>query len=452
MTEPLDHSGSQSDSLDTPSKAAPITSRLRQEVTRLHKNPMVRNAQWMLLGQGLGYISQGLTFILLARLLGSLEFGIYAGAFSFVSLVAQYSSLGSPSIFFRYVCPDPSRFRLYWGNILLTTSSLGVVFVLALSLIGPHVSRFYSIKLILAVAISECLCRQLAVASATVFQAFEQLRVTAILNLLTNVLRLIVVSILVLWLHQANAATWAKAMLSVSIVAAVIAVSLVIMRFGKPLFSPRLVAARAGEGFLYAMSYSTQSIYNDVDKTMLGHYGMNAANGIYSMAYRFVDIASMPVNAVQAATAARFFRQGAGGVSVTKEFAKRIIRRTSVIGLIAVIGLFVCAPIIPHILGASFAESSSALRWLCLLPLFRSFQCSAGDALSSAGRADMRLVSQVIAGVLNFSANLYLIPRYSWHGAAWSSIGTDAFMAFANWSLVYTLGRRTGLPRGELQD
>ena len=403
---------------------------------------MVRNAQWVLLGQGLGYASQAGTFILLAHLLGSVQFGIYAGAFSFVSLVAPYSNLGSPAIFLRYVCPDHSRFRLYWGNILLATFALSFVFVIALSLIGPHLSHSYSLGLILAVAISECLCRQLALCSATVFQAFEQLRLTATLNLLTNVMRFIAVALLVHFLHTTSATTWAIATLLVSTLAAVVAVSLVTAHFGKPLLSPRLVAARAREGSLYAFSYSTQSIYNDVDKTMLGHYGMNAANGVYSMAYRFVDIASMPVNAVQAATHPRFFKHGVGGIAATKQFAQRIIRRTSLVGLIASLALFVFAPIVPHFLGASFAETVYALRWLCLLPLIRSFHCSAGDALSGAGRADVRLLSQLGAGIFNFSVNLYLIPHYSWRGAAWSSIATDGLLAVANWSLVYALARR----------
>ena len=442
MSEPLARKESKVDNPAPTQRISPIRALLRRELTHLSRNPMARNAQWMLLGQGLGYTSQAGTFILLAHLLGPVEFGIYAGAFAFVSLIAPYSNLGSPAIFLRYVCPDHSRFRLYWGNILLATISLSIVFILALSLIGPHVSKFYSLKLILAVAVSECLCRQLAVCSATVFQAFEQLRLTATLNLLTSVMRFIAVALLVHFLHKTDAATWANATLLVSLLAAIMAVSLVTTRFGMPCFSPRLVAARAGEGSLYAISYSTQSLYNDVDKTMLGHYGMNAANGIYSMAYRFVDIASMPVNAVQAATAPRFFKHGASGVWATNEFAQKIVRRTSVIGLFAAAALFLFAPLVPHVLGASFAETTDALRWLCLLPLFRSFHCSAGDALSGAGRADIRLMSQLGAGIFNFSVNLYLIPHYSWRGAAWSSIATDGLLAAANWTLVYWLVKR----------
>ena len=63
----------------------------------------------------------------------------------------------------------------------------------------------------------------------------------------------------------------------------------------------------------FALSYSTSGICDNIDKTMLGHYGMNAANGIYTMAYRAIDVATMPLYAVQGAAIPRFFRNGAAG-------------------------------------------------------------------------------------------------------------------------------------------
>jgi len=53
--------------------------------------------------------------------------------------------------------------------------------------------------------------------------------------------------------------------------------------------------------FVFAVSGSTTSAYNDFDKVMLGHYGMTVANGIYSMAYRVINIATMPIQSIEAA-------------------------------------------------------------------------------------------------------------------------------------------------------
>jgi O-antigen/teichoic acid export membrane protein len=94
------------------------------------------------------------------------------------------------------------------------------------------------------------------------------------------------------------------------------------------------------------------------------------------------------------------------------------------------------APAIPHLLGRSFSESVTALRWLCLLPVFRSFHLSAGDALTGAGHQKLRLGSQAFAAAFNFGANLYLIPHYGWLGAAWSSLATDGLLGIFNWTVL----------------
>jgi O-antigen/teichoic acid export membrane protein len=77
-----------------------------------------------------------------------------------------------------------------------------------------------------------------------------------------------------------------------------------------------------------------------------------------------------------------------------------------------------------------------ALRWLCLIPFFRAFQLSAADALAGAGKQSWRLAAQMIAAGANVAMNIYLIPRYSWHGAAWSSLATDAMLGVSLWSIV----------------
>jgi O-antigen/teichoic acid export membrane protein len=52
------------------------------------------------------------------------------------------------------------------------------------------------------------------------------------------------------------------------------------------------------------------------------------------------------------------------------------------------------------------------------------------------------LVSQSIAAIGNLLLNLYLVPRYSWHGAAWASLGTDAALGVMNWLALIFLSRR----------
>jgi O-antigen/teichoic acid export membrane protein len=101
--------------------------------------------------------------------------------------------------------------------------------------------------------------------------------------------------------------------------------------------------------------------------------------------------------------------------------------------------MFAGAPLIPRILGPGFSQSTSALRWLCLIPVFRSVQTLSGAALTGAGYQSYRTGAQVVAAVLNFASNLWLIPAYGWHGAAWSSLITDGAIGAMNLSILQGL-------------
>jgi O-antigen/teichoic acid export membrane protein len=421
--------------------------RFRREWRRVCHSSLARNASWMFFGQGLSVVCQGAYFILLGRLLGSTEYGIYVGAVAMVSILSQYSPLGSHSVFLRYVSPDPKNFAPYWGNILVTTFALGSLFVALATLAGPHLLHSDSWAMLLCVALGDCVCAQLTAAAGRVFQAFEKMRITAGLNLLVNLLRTLLAGLMLWRLHHGTAWQWAVAALIVSFTAACISLALVTRFYGKPSFSIPLLRRRMGEGFVFALSYSTTGVYNDIDKAMLGHYGMNAANGIYTMAYRVIDVCTMPIAAIQGAAFPRFFRKGVDGVRSTAEYAARIVKRTAPLALLSAAAMLLAAPIIPRLLGKGFGESVLALRWLCLLPLFRSFQLSAGDAVTGAGHQKLRLGSQAAAAAFNFGINLYLIPLYSWRGAAWSSLATDGMLAVFNWTVLLCLTSEHGLRR-----
>jgi O-antigen/teichoic acid export membrane protein len=417
---------------------------LRREWEKVRHSSLARNASWMVVGQVFSVICQGTYFIFLGRLLGSAEYGIYVGAVAIASILSQYSPFGSHSVLLRYVSSDPNKFASYWGNVLVTTATLGSLFVALLTFAGPHLAHSYSWPLLFCVGLGDCLCTQLTAAAARVFQAFENMHITAALGILVSLLRALTAGFMLWRFNHGTASEWALAALIVSSLAACIALVLVTRIHGRPTFSTKLLRQRMGEGLVFALSYSTTGVYNDLDKAMLGHYGMNVGNGIYTMAYRVVDVFTMPITAVQIATFPRFFRKGVDGAGSTAEFALRIVKRTASLALVSAVVMLLTAPIIPRLAGESFGASVLALRWLCPLPIFRSFHLSAGDAITAAGHQRLRLGSQVIAAAFNLVINLYLIPLYSWRGAAWSSLATDGLLALFNWAVLLWLASAQG--------
>jgi hypothetical protein len=112
------------------------------------------------------------------------------------------------------------------------------------------------------------------------------------------------------------------------------------------------------------------------------------------------------MNSIHAAAFPRFYRKGSGGIHDTTAYALRILKRTGPLAIFLVVTMALAAPMIPYLVGKSFSDSVLALRLLCLLPLFRSFQYSAGDALTGAGRQKLRLGVQVAAAAFNFAIRM----------------------------------------------
>jgi len=415
------------------------TRALKNEIRRLWTNPLARNAGWMLLGQGANLVLQAGYFILLARLLGVKEYGVFAGAFAFVSIATPYSGLGSGLLFVQYVSTDAGRFAAYWGNILLSTAVMGSLLTALLYLVAPHLLNPESASVALLVALGECLCRQVVICISQVFQAFEKLRMTAAVSLLTSLLRLGAVIALALLFHRATAWQWAVASLVVTALAAIASGMLVATLYGAPNFSLRLFRSRLTEGLNFSLAGSTQSVYNDIDKTMLSHYGMNIANGLYTMAYRVVDVATIPVTALDAAALPRYFRQSSEGAASVRKLSVRLAARAALLGILVAGCMFLAAPLIPHIIGRGFAGSVRALRWLCLLPAFRGIHQLTGSAVTGLGFQRYRTIGQLGAAALNFGLNLWLIPHYGWEGAAWASLATDGGLAVVNWLILQSL-------------
>lgn len=421
---------------------------LSTEIRNIRSSSLAHNAGWMFAGQGLTLLIQAAYFILLARLLGVREYGVFAGAFAFVSLATPYSGLGSGLVFMQHVGSNVENFAAYWGNILLSTLTGGILVTVILYLVAPRLLNPQSASIVLMVALGECMCRQLVLCIGQMFQAFEQLRMTAGIALFASLLRLLAVGVLALLLHRATAWQWAFTSLLVSVVAALIGSAVVVALYGRPQFQPHLLFRRLGEGMNFSLAGSSQFAYNDIDKVMLSHYGMNVANGIYTMAYRIVDFTTVPVTAMDAAALPHFFRKSQEGVATVRGLSVRLAWRAALIGALAAGCMFIAAPLIPRIFGKEFGESVAAFRWLCLIPALRGVHQLTGSAITGMGFQRYRTITQLAAAALNFVLNLWFIHRYSWLGAAWASLATDGALAMANWTVLQRL-KHTALETGK---
>ncbi len=402
-------------------------------------NSLRRNTLWMISGHGISLLFQAAYFILIGRTLGSHEYGAFVGVAALINVLSQFSSLGMEMILVRNISRARESFAVTWGNAL-RISICGFVVLLGLAMLVGHFTLKHELqRLIPYVALSDALLGKIVQLASRAFQGAGMLVQTARLTAFTNIAR--AVSALGLFFFaasvhfHADALLWTRIYWISSLVTASLAFGSVTRRLGWPRFG-RISMRDMTEGFSFSLSSSSISVYNDIDKTFLAGVGQLYAAGIYSAAYRVIDVASIPIYALYTAATPQFFREGEGGVANACAIAKRLLRPTVPYGILIAMGLFACASVLPYIFGASFQGSVEALRWLCLLPLIRVLHYAWGTTITGSSSQWYRTATQLGAAGSNLLLNMVLIPHWSWRGAAIASLLTDAGLAVASWMIV----------------
>jgi O-antigen/teichoic acid export membrane protein len=338
--------------------------------------------------------------------------------------------VGSASLLIKNVARDRLVFSKYWGNALFLNVASGSLLVLLVLLVArlllpAHISSL----LILCVALGDLIFTRLLDNSASAFQAFDSLHVTAQLYLFAGVARLLGAIALHLLVPRPTATAWAVLYLIAAAVSGLLGVVLVCRRLGRPHLALHLFRREALEGVFFSCGQSTETIYNDIDKTMLTALSDLESAGIYAAAYRIIDVTFVPVNSFLWASYSHFFIKGAAGIESSLAYAKRLLSRAGIYSIAASLGLFLLAPLVPRIIGSQYLHTVEAMRWLAAIPILRMFHRFLAYALAGAGYQGARTAAQGGAALLNVFLNLWLIPAYSWRGAAWSSLACDGLLA-----------------------
>lgn len=411
---------------------------------------LAKNTLWVALGQALRVAIQAVYFILIARALGAREYGAYVGVLALVAIAAPFASFGSGNLLVRHVARDSQTFPRHWGKALVITLGAGTgLLVLVVAVGRVWLPPSVPLELLLAIGAAELVFCRIVDVGAQAYQAHQRLARTALLHLVLSPLRLAGAAILIAVTGSPTAGELGLVYLAAALVGAAVAVILVNWELGRPEFRPRDLWAELNDGAFFSLSLSAQSANADVDKVMLARLGTLEATGVYGAAYRLLDVAFLPVRSVLMAAYARFFQQGLHGVGAAARYGKGFLSPGVWYGLGIAAVMYLVAPILPVILGQEYEEAVAVVRWLSVLPLLKTVHYFGADALTGAGYQGVRTIILLGITATNVLLNLWLIPRYSWRGAATATIVSDGLMGLMIWVTLWYLvrnGRRFDHP------
>ena len=187
----------------------------------------------------------------------------------------------------------------------------------------------------------------------------------------------------------------------------------------------RLNIKRHLKGILIIFSMSLAiSIYTNLDGVMLGSYGSKYSLGLYSAASKIISLVMGIVTSLGAVLLPRISNY----IEEKKEEEiKKILEKTFSFLLFliipSIIGIyFTVNEIILLFAGKEYLEATTTLKILSLIILFIGFSNFIGMQILYPRGEEKKVFYSVLAGaIINFSLNLYLIPRYYQNGAAFAT-------------------------------
>ena len=408
--------------------------------------PFLRNTASMIAGAMVRLLLQAAYFVVIARSLGADQFGAFSGVLALIAVLSPFATLGMGNLIIKNVSRDETTFRDSWGNALFATAALSAGFLVLVLLVSHLVlPREISWLLLVFVALSDMLLVNVVNLAGQAFQSFERLHKTSSVQVVLIAARVAAAVILVVFVHHPTAMLWSGFYFLGTGASAVYSFVWVCRELGWPTLALGALRRNAREGVYFSVSLSSQSIYNNIDKTMLARLSTLDGTGIYTTAYRLIDLAFQPVSALLASTYSRFFQHGAAGLAASTRFARRLLPFSAGYGILAALCLSLAAPVVPHILGNSYARAVEAVWWLSPIIFLRSVHYFLADSLTGSGFQGIRTFVQLLVAGQNVLLNLWLIPAHGWRGAAWASLASDGMLMIGLALTILVLVRKTPL-------
>lgn len=387
---------------------------------------------------GLRLLVQASTLLLVARILGPVEFGAFAGIAALAVLMGTFATFGTHLVLLAEVAKNPARRDAVLTYALPTTlMSGGLLFagyLLVCWLLFAHVGL--PLVVIACIGLTETLLLPLFTLPATEELALEKTARSQLLMVLPLTLRTLAAGA-VWWLAPAQPLlvfAW------LYLASAVLALGL--MRAYKPHAWPApsrwRLASRAELKYSagYAALALTAAGPAELDKMLAVKLLPLGASGLYAAASRVIGAATLPVVALLLSAMPRLFRHSAESPAQARRLNRWIFASVFIYGLVLAGLLWLAAPLVQQLFGSAYHGMAQMLQWLCLAVPALALRISVASILMTMERPWRRAGFEVMGMATLVIAALALYPPLGAKGMALALAASEWGMVVVGYKLI----------------
>lgn len=170
-------------------------------------------------------------------------------------------------------------------------------------------------------------------------------------------------------------------------------------------------------------------LYFKVDTILLSFFTTSSDVGIYSVAYKIIETLVFFPAMVIGLMFPLFSRYIFTNKKIFIKISNIILKLFMLIVIpLVIVTLFLASDIINIVGGSAFGEATRVLQILIFALAFIFFGHLFTNILIAGAHQKKLMFALIIAAIINITANIILIPQYSYTGAAIVSVGTELFV------------------------
>lgn len=389
----------------------------------------------------LGLVSSIVVMYLITTRLGPGDYGYFVGVQALVATLGMLSYASVSQVVMQTIVRDREEPAAAFARSLGLLAG-GTTLTLALGLgLRPLLFPHLPIAVFALLGVAELVGSGVVAVAASYLQALDAYRQSVVIRLVLLVLRSLAVLLLALVGHLSlESVAWSYCVLGLAAAGAV----LVRLRRGSRL-SLRIARPTRGEvrdSLSFAAALLSFAVHEDADKILMVRLADPVAAGLYAAAYRAVQVAVSPLRALVAASHRRFLEHDPDRSGQHLERALLYTRFSAAYGAAASVAVFAVAPLIPVVLGPSYAGSVTMVRWLAALALLRGMGVFAFNGLMGLRSHVQRLLAVGSGATVAAVVSGVLIPVFSWRGGAVGTLAAESVFLTLCWLTLVRQQRR----------
>lgn len=370
--------------------------------------------------------------IFLARFLGATIFGQYNFVNSFIVLFSVLPDLGIALVLIREISQKRKRASRYLGNTLILNFFLSLFALLLILTIVSFLNYPLKIKFVLLLAALTLGVTSLRTTVIVLFNALERMDLVAFFSGFNAVFLVGFGFLGLLW--EKGILGLFSGILIGTVISGLFAWLVVVRKFVVPKISFDFSLARhlIAEGWPLGLAGFFSLVYTRIDRLILSLLLNYQAVGWYSAASVFpssaIQLFNVPLMVAVFPLLSRLFLKD-------KQLFLKTIRNLCLIILawsfpLAALTTIFAKQIILLFYGASYQNSIAVLKIVVWYIIFASLSAVFYKILIVIKKQRLYLLISFLGALFNVCLNVFLIPRFSYLGAAWAMVVTQIIICF----------------------